>query len=93
MLSLLQQAMQAFDFQIMYKKGSEIPADFLSRNLVDAVSWHPHTFKAEQEHDPFIVALKMFLLHQELPRDARLQLHGKEAFIENDLVWCQIKQS
>jgi hypothetical protein len=31
--------MNTFDFDIVYKKGSEMPADYLSRNLVAAISW------------------------------------------------------
>jgi hypothetical protein len=38
-LNRLQEAMNTFDFEIMYKKGSEMPADYLSRNLVSAISW------------------------------------------------------
>jgi hypothetical protein len=32
-LNQLQEAMQKFHFQIMYKKGSEMPIDYLSCNI------------------------------------------------------------
>jgi hypothetical protein len=35
-LNRLQQMMNLFSFEIIYKKGDEMPADFLSRNAVDA---------------------------------------------------------
>ena len=39
-LNRLQEAMLTFDFEIVYKKGSEMPADFLSRNMVvDSISF------------------------------------------------------
>jgi hypothetical protein len=37
-LNRLQEAMQTFDFEIIYKKGSKMPA-YLSCNTVDAISW------------------------------------------------------
>ncbi len=36
-LNRLQEAMNTFDFEIIYKKGSEMPADYLSRNLIRAI--------------------------------------------------------
>jgi hypothetical protein len=34
-MNRLQLAMMEFDFEIRYKKGSETPADFLSRSFVE----------------------------------------------------------
>jgi hypothetical protein len=39
MLNRLQEIMNTYDFDIVYKNGSEMPADYLSRNLVTAISW------------------------------------------------------
>jgi hypothetical protein len=39
-LNHLQEAMNTFDFEIVYKKGSEMPADFLSQNVIDSISWN-----------------------------------------------------
>jgi hypothetical protein len=38
-LNRLQEFMNSFDFDIIYKKGSKMPADYLSHNLVIAISW------------------------------------------------------
>ena len=45
-------AMEHFDFEIVYKKGSEMPADFLSRNLVvDSISFDEDRIRDEQMLD------------------------------------------
>ncbi len=38
-LNRLQEVMNTYDFDIIYKKGSEMPAHYLSQNLVNAISW------------------------------------------------------
>ncbi len=38
MINHLQEAMQTFDFQIAYKKGSDMPAYYLFCNLVHAIT-------------------------------------------------------
>ena len=48
----LQLAMIDFDFEITYKKGSEMPADYLSRNHVDSLTLDDSTIRTAQEkHD------------------------------------------
>ena len=61
-LNRLQGAMNEFDFEIAYKEGQEIPADFLIRNVVNAISFEGRELKEEQENDPSIKALKAYLL-------------------------------
>jgi hypothetical protein len=46
--------MNQFSFEIIYKKGEEMPADFLSRNAVDAISIDLHTFAKEQNRDELL---------------------------------------
>jgi hypothetical protein len=58
MLNCLQEVMQKFNFQIIYKKGSEMPIDYMSRNLVEAITWQPSQIQQEQETDPLIQSLK-----------------------------------
>ena len=52
-LNRLQEIMNAYDFDIMYKKGSEMPADYLSRNIVNAISWDSAQLAQAQNADPF----------------------------------------
>ncbi len=73
-LNRLQEAMNTFDFEIIYKKGSEMPADYLSRNLISAISWDSQELLQAQAADPLIKALKSFLLNKELPHDPNAKL-------------------
>ena len=95
-LNRLQEAMNNFDFEIIYKKGSEMPADFLSRNVIDSVSWDNLQLQHEQQNDPLIKALKAYLLNRELPDDQKCQNLVKhfanDCFVENDIVWRRIKR-
>ena len=50
-LNPLQEAMGRYDFEIRYKKGSEMPADYLSRNVVEAISWETQDLQRAQEND------------------------------------------
>ena len=96
-LNRLQEVMNTFDFDILYKKGSEMPADFLSRNVVDSISWEDGTLLQHQNQDGLILALKEFLLNRKMPNNQQQQQIIKsviyDCFIENDLVWKRIKRS
>ena len=91
----LQEIMNTFDFKIEYKKGSEMPADFLSRNVVSAIQFDNLNLSQQQQQDPFLSELRQFLLHKKLPLDentARLIMHlSNDVFIENDVMWRRIK--
>ena len=95
-LNRLQEAMGRYDFEICYKKGSEMPADYLSRNVVAAVNWDAEHLVQAQEQDNLVRALKAFLLNKELPRDAKCQQLVKHfsdsCFVEDGLVWRRIKR-
>jgi hypothetical protein len=88
--------MNTFNFEIIYKKGSEMPAYYLSRNLINDISWNSEELLQAQAADPLIKALKGFLLNQELPRDSKCQalvkLFANDCFIKDGLVWRRIKQ-
>ncbi len=94
-LNRLQEAMNTFDFEIVYKKGSAMPVDYLSRNLVSAISWNLDKLLQAQATDPLIKALKNVLLNKELPHDTRCQalvkLFSNDYFVEDRLIWCRIK--
>ena len=95
-LNRLQEAMGKFNFEILYKKGSEMPADYLSRNVVAAINWESKELVQAQNEDNLIKALKNFLLNKELPNDAncqRLVRHFADScFVENDIVWKRVKR-
>ena len=89
----LQEMMGLFDFQIIYKKGSEMPADFLSRQAVDSINVTNEFLAQEQRKDPLIRDIRRFLLNRGQPQNptpervAVIQRYVRECFIENDLVW------
>ena len=87
--------MNTYDFDIIYKKGSEMPADYLSPNLINAISWDSSTLQQAQNADPLLKALKSFLLNKELPHDAKCQslikLFANDCFIEDDIIWPRLK--
>jgi hypothetical protein len=56
-LNCLQKAMQKFQFQIVNKKGSEMPADYLSWRIVSVIFWQNSQIKLEQENDSLISPL------------------------------------
>ncbi len=95
-LNQLQEAMNIFDFEIVYKKGSEMPADFLSQNVIDSISWNYEQIQEEQWKDPLIKALKNYLLNRELPNDQKCQNivsnFANDFFVDNDIVQRRIKR-
>ncbi len=95
-LTQLQEVMQTYDFEIVYWKESEMPANYLFWNLVITISWEPKHLQQEQEHNLQICHLQIFLLHQELPTNTQLQslmwLYKKDSFIEDSRVWRMIKR-
>ncbi len=95
-LNRLQEAMNMFDFEIIYKKGSEMPADYLSRDLINAISWDSNKLLQAQAADPLIKAPESFLLNKELLHDPKCQslvkLFSSDCFIEDRLVWRRIKR-
>ncbi len=65
--------MNTYDFEITYRKGSEMPADYLSHNLVAATSWDAANLQQAQNADPLLKAIKNFLLNKDLPQDPKCQ--------------------
>ncbi len=51
MLNRLQQMMNQFSFETIYKQGKEMPADFLSRNAVNSIKFDLPTYAREQDKD------------------------------------------
>jgi hypothetical protein len=53
-LNQLQEARNEFKFEIIYKEGKEILADFFSRNVVTSNAFEGLKLITEQNQDPFI---------------------------------------
>ncbi len=93
-LNRLQQMMNLFSFDIIYKQGSEMPADFLSRNAVDAIQFDLSTYAKEQDKDELLRNLRLYLLNKILPTNATLsQLIyrlAQDCFVLNGVVWKRL---
>jgi hypothetical protein len=42
----------------VYKKGSEMPTDYMSRNIVEAIKMSDEDLADQQNKDPFCQAIK-----------------------------------
>jgi hypothetical protein len=95
-LNRLQEIMNTFDFEIMYKKGSEMPADFLSRNAVDSINLDYDELAKQQVTDQCLKDLRNFLLHRQLPADENqrriVYQMSTDCFLEHDVLWKRIKE-
>jgi hypothetical protein len=93
-LNRLQEAMLEYDFVIKYKAGADMPADFLSRNVLAAIDVFTPDLPVLQIQDKFVGAVRRYMLTQQLPRDGARAAHVKrvapECFIENDVIWRRL---
>ena len=93
-LNRLQEAMNTYDFEIVYKKGSEMPADFLSRNVVTSINWDHPTLAQQQDEDETTFTLKQFLINRIIPTQDHLikliKLHATDCFVEDNILWKRL---
>ena len=95
-LNRLQQMMGEFSFDIVYRPGSEMPADFLSRHAVASLNLQLEQMVEKQDQDKFLKYLKDFLLNRALPADPATRnlvfQFGKDTFVQNQVIWRRIKR-
>ena len=93
-LNRLQELMNIYTFTIEYKKGDEMPSDYLSRNAIDSISFEGIEIITEQDKDSLIGPIKRYLLNRELPDDLKVQQYIRhyafDCFIEDDILWRRI---
>jgi hypothetical protein len=86
--------MNLFSFEVIYKKGDEMPADFLSRNAVDAINFDLSTYAREQKKDDLLRSLRLYLLNKVLPGNNQLaQLIYKmsqDCFVLDGVIWKRL---
>ena len=96
-LNRLQEAMNEFDFEIKYKKGSEMPADFLSRNVLCEIDLFMPDLPNLQKQDAFCAAVINYLKNGILPIEKNKQTFvekiAKECFIEKEILWRRLKRN
>jgi len=96
-LNRLQEMMLQYDFEICYKKGSEMPADFLSRNAVSAIRLDDKDLKEEQKKDPKLQALYNFILKNDAPETSSaeyrfVKMFKDDSFVEGGVLWRRIRR-
>ena len=100
-LNRLQQIMNEHDFVIRHKKGDEMAADFLSRNVVaklnvSSINIFDKDLLTLQQLDPFIQTISNFLKFAQLPSDplkaAYIQKIAPSCFFENNILWRRINR-
>jgi hypothetical protein len=87
----LTKAMKEYNFQMIYKKGEEMPADYLSRNVVSSIVWSDAELLNEQEADEVLSKVRRYVASQELPDDRSLRdlirRQAEGCFLEDDILW------
>jgi len=70
-LNRLQERMGMYNFELRYKKGSDMPADILSRQpvKVSAIAYPENSYQAAAQDDIFCQDVARYLLSQALPND------------------------
>jgi transposase InsO family protein len=90
----LTEAMNEYNFQMIYKKGEEMPADYLSRNVVSSIVWSDAELLNEQEADEVLSKVRRYVVSQELPDDRGLRdlirRQAEGCFLEDDILWKRI---
>ena len=93
-LNRLQEAMLEYDFVIKHKSGNEMPADFLSRNVLASIDVFNEDLPKLQKEDKFITAVRNFIMWGQLPQNklqaSHVQKVAPECFLENDIVWRRL---
>ena len=95
-LNRMQEAMLTYDFEIRYQKGSEMPADFLSRNVVELIQTDNETLQKNQNKEEWIREIKAWMLNgtpckNKTAQNAMKNYWANKFFIEDDLLWTRFK--
>ena len=84
-----------YNFQLIYKKGDEMPADYLLRNVVSAISLSNREMEDLQDRDEKLQMIRRFLISQELPEDPtfgdQVKRAADDCFMEDGLVWKRVR--
>ena len=74
-----------------------MPADYLSRNDISAISWSNLEMANEQEADDKLGLVLKYLINNELPSDRSLKdvvlKAAKGCFIEDGIIWKRLQRT
>ena len=96
MLHRLEENLRAFDFEIIYRKGNEMPSGFSSRQVVNLIQIDNRQMEKDQNREEWIRQLKAWRLngtecfHHTAKILAKDYL-SKMFFIKDDILWVRIQ--
>ena len=70
-MSRIAEAFGQWDFEIKYKKGSEMPADFLSRNVVAPIDLSDSELQKQQDDNKMCKAIKDVVQGKQIQPDMK----------------------
>ncbi|MBM3917836.1 MAG: DDE-type integrase/transposase/recombinase, partial [Sphingomonadales bacterium] len=90
----IQEAMMDFDFEIHYKKGEEMPADYLSRNIASLTDNLSHDkISRLQNEDPHLSKLIKYLQTGVIPQSSEdkqlITRYGARCFLDKNVLWIR----
>ncbi|MGV0994312.1 MAG: reverse transcriptase domain-containing protein, partial [Mycobacterium sp.] len=93
-LNRMQEAMLQYDFEIIYQKGSEMPADFLSRNVVNVINVSNDEWRKIQKDEKWIHEAQQWVLNKTMPTEPLAkQIMNKywdnKLFVDDELLWVR----
>ena len=95
-LNRLEHIMLDYDFEIKYLKGQVIPADYLSRNVLESIDIFSDDLFNLQKQDQFCNTVTKFLKDGSLPTNGSqanyIKQIGPQCFVENDVLWRRMKR-
>ena len=85
-----------YNFQLIYKKGGEMPANYLSRIVVSAISLSNSEMEDLQDRNERLQMIRRFLISQELPEDPtfldQVKRAADDCFMEDRLIWKRVRR-
>jgi hypothetical protein len=92
----MQEAMNTYNFEIIYQQGSEMPADYLSQNVVDSIQIEDGQIKKAQDAKEWISDIKNWMLNGVPVNNANSKRYlnyywANRFFIEDYLLWVRIQ--
>jgi hypothetical protein len=81
-----------YNFLIKYKKGSEMLADFLCQNAIDAVGIFSHQWKLEQERNEFCSSIKQHMHRYKTMCSCKHLEIANSCFMDDGILWRKIQR-
>ena len=86
-MNRLTEAFLKYNVVIKYKKLNEMPANFLSRNAIDAVGIFSDNWKLKQEQDEFCQSIKKHMhTHKQTCSCKHLEI-ADSCFTDGGILW------